>query len=184
MLFSVISASHFVPTHASPRTAFLCIDNCDDWGKYRTMFTLVVVDDSGTHHDIGSVNIGEVDLKPSGRTGSGQRAPELPETFDALDSRHFSLGQSEDCYASLNRLDPTLRRQILTGLRDCAYDLKIFEVNFDQEVMGESLLRDVYAQNVRGRLYRLAQGNAQLTEFRFAYTNQKRGQVHFRTRNK
>jgi predicted ATPase len=170
VLFTVISASSFVPTHASPRTAFLRVDNWDDWGKYRTMFKLVVFDESGTQHDIGSVKIGEAGLKPSSRVESGQRAPELPGTFDALDARHFSLGQSEDYYASLNRLPPELRRQILTDLRDCAYNLDIFEINFDQDVMGESLLRDVYPQNVRGRLHRLAHGNAQLTEFRFAYT--------------
>lgn len=134
------------------------------------MFSLVVIDDSGTRHDIGSVKIGQVDLKPSNRAESGQREPDLPATFDALDADHFSLGQSEDYYASLDRLAPELKRQILEGLRDCAYDLKIFEANLEQDVMGESLLRDVYPKNVRGRLNRLAHGNAELTEFHFSYT--------------
>ena len=170
MFFTVLGASQRVPTPAPARSAFLRVDYWDDWRKYRTMFTLLVVDGDWKLHEVGSVKIGEVGLKPSREISPGERAPTLSEAFDALDERFFSLGQGEDYYASLNQLEPELRRRVLVGLRDCAYDLRIFNDHIDEYVMSESLLRDVYAQNVRGRLNRLSTGNAQLTEFRFSYT--------------
>ena len=134
------------------------------------MFSLVVADENGKHHDIGSVKIGQVGLLPSRQISLGERTPDLPMRFDALDGRFFSLGQGEDYYAALNQLDPALKRRVLIGLRDCAFDLSIFETNVNETVMRESLLRDVYEMNVRYRLSRLSRGNAQLTKFQFRYT--------------
>lgn len=169
MFFTVLPGPFRAPTDVRS-CAFLFVDNWDDWGKYRTMFFLIVVDENGNTHDIGSVKIGQVGLRPAPTVEPGQRAPEIPEAFDVLDEKFFSLGQGEDYYAALNKLNPGIKGSILAGLRDCAFDLQIFEANCSETVMGESLLRSVQADNVRNRLNRLTRGDAGLTNFRFKYT--------------
>lgn len=169
MFFTIMTGGHRPPPGVSS-CAFLLDDNWDDWGKYRTMFSLIVVDENGVVNDIGSVKIGQIGLRPANAVQAGQRAPEIPTAFDALDERFFSLGQGEDYYATLNQLNPDLKERVFVGLRDCAFDLQIFEANLDQIVMGESLLRSVQGNSVRNRLNRLTRGDAQLTEFRFRYT--------------
>ena len=84
----------------SKNQAFLFVDNWDDWGKYRTQFSLHVADEIGEAHHIGSVKIGQKGLQPSGRVSKGHRAPALDETFNALHESYFSLGQSESYYES------------------------------------------------------------------------------------
>lgn len=169
MHFTVIDASHPIPANAINQ-AFLITDKWDDWGKYRTQFFLIVVDEHGSRHEIGATKIGQVNLAPAPTVKAGQRAPEIPEKFSTLTDQFFSLGQSEDYYETLNQLSPELQEKIFNGLRDCAFNLQIFEANLHENVMTESLLRSVYKDNVRNRLNRLSKGDASLTEFRFNYT--------------
>ncbi|CAD0298616.1 AAA family ATPase [Xanthomonas hortorum] len=168
-MFFKILPSGDIPAN-SRNQAFLITDQWDDWRKYRTQFYLKVVDDLGTSHSIGEVKIGQIGLKPGFIVGPGQRAPELPIIFDSLDERFFSLGQGEDYYASLNQLNEELRKRVLTGLRDVAFDINIFDININEEVMSESLLRSIHAANVRTRLNRLTRGDARLTRFHFQYS--------------
>lgn len=134
------------------------------------MFTLHVADESGDIHTIGSVKIGQKGLRPAGRVSDNHRAPKLSVEFNKLSSDFFSLGQGEDYYESLNNLSDELRKKIFKGMRDCAADLEIFYKFEDEEVMAESLLRDVRASSVRGRLNRLTRGDAKLTKYAFTYT--------------
>lgn len=128
-----------------------------------------VTDEAGEMHEIGSVKIGQKGLKPSQTSSPGSRAPTLDTEFDSLNGNYCSLGQSESYYEALNMLDRNLRVAILSGLKDCAADLSIFEAWSDEEVMRESLLRDVRSATVTGRFNRLTQGDAKLTEFEFSY---------------
>lgn len=151
---------------------YLVTDNWDDWGKFRTMFTMYVVDSTGVTHEPGSIKIGEVGLRA--RSGgveveAGFRAPTLPTEFDTFDESHFSIGQTENYYETLNELDIDFKNAILSSLRDCAFDLAIFDQHRAEEVMSESLLRDIQERNVRNRLHRLAHGDAKLTRFEFEY---------------
>jgi hypothetical protein len=171
-LFSVTAS---LP-HSSSRKrehVYLIIDRWDDWGKYRTQFSVYVIDDKGEEHPLGSVKIGETGLQPKGGGEPlvpGFRAPTLDDEFDKLDPKHFSLGQSENYYETLNELDEDFRIAILKGMRDCAYDIGLFEENLSEDVMSESLLRDIQQRNVRNRYHRLAQGDAVLTRFEFSFT--------------
>lgn len=154
------------------RHVYLEVDQWDDWGKFRTMFRMYVVDEDGGTHEPGSVKIGEVGLQARSRgtpLEPGFRAPTLPRNFDTLDEAHFSVGETENYYETLNSLDPGFKHEILKNLRDCAFDLQIFEENLGEEVMSESLLRNVPQRNVRNRFHRLAHGNALLTRFEFEY---------------
>lgn len=150
--------------------AYLIPDGWDDWFQFRTTFTLVIFDEAGSRHQAGSVKIAHMGLKPAAVIAPGQRAPQLPDEFDGLGEAYFSLGQGEDYYETLNKLSQEIRERVLIGLRDCAYNLEIFQQARDEPSMNTSLLRGVSAAAVEGRLHRLTQGNAELTEFYFQYT--------------
>ena len=152
-----------------PWHCYLHVDYWDDWKKYRTQFGVSVVDNSGEEHHIGSVKIGQKGLQPGSSPAPGVRKPEVPGTFEALPESFFSVGQNETYYEALNLLGFSIRTAVLTSLRDCAFEVAIFERYLDQDVMSESLLRDVSETQVRTRFSRLAHGDAALTAFQFAY---------------
>lgn len=161
MLFTV--SSFYPDSKSSPRSrAYLVRSDWDDWFEFATTFTLVVFDHEGIAYEAGRVKIGQFGMK-------GQRSPNLPAEFEALDSQFFSLGQDEDYYETLNKLAPTLCKRILTGLRDVAVDLTIFEKAREERVMTISLLRSIAEKTVRGRFNRIANGDAKLTAFNVAY---------------
>lgn len=174
MFFTVVEDIREIPVQ--PRNvAFLVNDYWDDWFSFRTMFTLWVFDEAGTRHRVGSVKIGQVGLRSSRGAEPGTalppntRFPNLTSTFNRLNDQFFSLGQDENYYETLNGFSLALRERILVGLRDCAFNLTIFEAARTEAVMQTSLLRGIREQNVRGRLHRLSRGDATLTEFQFGY---------------
>lgn len=175
MFFSIVDDIGTIPVGVRS-AAFLVTDYWDDWFSFRTMFSLWLFDDQGARYRVGSIKIGQRGLQPAASAvgvgsvqPSGTRFPDLPQTFDALDDRFFSLGQDENYYETLNGLSDNLRNRVLLGLRDCAFDLTIFETERLQRVMQVSLLRNVSEESVRGRLHRLSNGDARLTEFQFDY---------------
>ena len=168
MLFTFISSFQQIPQGAT-RQAFLVADNWDDWFKFQTTFMLYVKDELGTLHEPGNVKIGKIGLLPGAVVSENTRRTEVPQQFDELGPEYFSLGQSENFYETLNELNADFKRDLLVGLRDCAYDLTIFELAAGQAVMGDSLLRTMDSTSVRLRLNRLANGNVILTRFTFDY---------------
>jgi predicted ATPase len=168
MIFKVLSNQSRIPTNVA-RKAFLIEDNWDDWGKYRTVFTLVIFDNNGQRHDPGSVKIGQRGLLPDVKVAAGKRAPKLEREFESLGDQFFSLGQGDTYYETISQLPDDLSSAVFEGLRDCAFDLTIFEEARNETVMEESLLRDVQVTNLRNRYHRLANKNPILTEFHFEY---------------
>ena len=65
----------------------------------------------------------------------------------------FAKNSSTRSCKAINEL-PDLREAIYSGIRDCAYHLEIFLEATGEYVMGESLLRTLSSQSVRGRLHR------------------------------
>lgn len=110
----------------------------------------------------GSVKIGQM--------GTEQKTPDLPKTFEALNDSFFTLGQSEDYYENVKQLEHgELREDILTALRDIAYDLAIFETVKQENVTRESLMRDLGSRIVKEQFHRIANGGAKLTPFDIFY---------------
>jgi predicted ATPase len=161
--FRVLPNGTRVPNEAT-RKAFLVTDNWDDWFKFSTLYALVVFDDKGNQHAIGGVKIGQFNM------ADDQRRPELPENFDQLDERFFSLGQDESYYGDLNQLGAATRDRVLRALRDVALDQALFERALREKVTGTSLLRSVTRASVEGQFHRMAQGGARLTDYEFSYT--------------
>ena len=161
MDFRVITTMADIRRTEGP-AVYLIREDWNDWFKFRTLYALVVVDATGKLFRVGSTKIGQRGMK------DGIESPALEPTFEALNEEFFSVGQSEDFYESVNQL-LDLREHIYKGLRDCAYDLSIFDEVQNEYVMGESLLRSVGAYQVTGRLHRLAHGKAELTHYSFVY---------------
>lgn len=166
MYFRVLDSGVRPPADATDR-AYLLTDNWDDWFKYNTMYTLVVYDEEGARHQIGSVKIGQFEME------EGQRRAAIPKTFDALDDRFFSLGQDDSYYEALNGLGPEPRDRILRALKDVALDTDLFRRALDEKVTGVSLLRAVTPATVQGQFYRMARGGARLSKYNFSYTATK-----------
>jgi hypothetical protein len=166
MFFRLLTSA--IPLEAKD-CAYLVVDHWDDWFSFRTMFTVLVIDENGARHQLGSVKIGRIGLEPARELKPGFRAPELFPEFDQLPDGYFSLGQGEDYYESLNKLSDAQRQRMLVGLRDVAYDLDLFERVRSEQSMTTSLLRSVSASSVTGRLHRLTTGDAELTKFSFDY---------------
>lgn len=168
MQFYVVPSRAHIPSAGEPCAYLIHID-WNDWFKFETLYSLVVVDGAGQRHDIGGVKIGSRGLQGSSVAGPNARIPAVPQSFDVLPEGFFSLGDGENYYETLNTLDVNLRREILLGLKDCAFDLDRFAEERHQSVMIDSLLRSHTDSAVRKRLHRLANGNAVLTPYAFDF---------------
>lgn len=175
--FHVLPNGTSIPKDARFR-AFLNLDNWDDWGKYCTQFYLTIVDIEGVHHDIGSLKVGQIGLKPNSSLGAkgkiGHRYPAMPSEFNNLDPTFFSLGQYEEYYEKLAKLEDSIRILVLSSLHDVAYDADLWKKVNDEYVMNESLLRSVTRTAVEGQYRRMAHGGARLTKYSFSYALPKR----------
>ncbi len=152
------------PPRSVQYAAFLTTDNWDDWFKYSTLYSLIVVDEAGEPHDIGGVKIGQFQMR------QGQRRPLIPDQFEKLSDAFFSVGQDDSYYQSLNDLGPTIRDQVLGALRDIANDENIFNLAIAEDVTTVSLLRSVSATTVVSQFRRMASGGARLSQYQFSYT--------------
>ncbi|MCK1574130.1 AAA family ATPase [Bradyrhizobium sp. 174] len=167
---------HTAPAAGSlKRCAVLVPNNWDDWFEFETAFTLTVFDETGQRHEPGYVKIGERGLigrrAVPGPRVPGFRSPSVPpRSSPSLPASLFSLGQDETYYETLNQLSEDLCLDVLRGMRDIAFDLRLLDEVVGEAVTGTSLLRDVPIANVRGRFHRLAYGDARLTGFNFSYT--------------
>src|SRR5271165_6993334 len=160
--FKVLPYRSRTPAQAVSQ-AYLLTDAWDDWFKYSTLYSLVIFDEDGARHAIGGVKIGEFAM------AEDQRRPRIPDDFDALDERFFSLGQDDSYYHDLNRLGGAIRDRVLRGLRDVALDNDLFERALAEAVTGTSLLRSVTRSTVTGQFRRMAVGGARLTNYEFSY---------------
>ncbi|MCQ6565081.1 AAA family ATPase [Bacillus mycoides] len=134
-------------------------DRWNDYGYY-TLYRLFFVSNSSSL-DIGLVKIG--------MSGEDNPSTIIPDAFEKLGDNFFSLGQRKEYYERLNKLDPRIREEILTGLNDIAYDLDLFDRVIKYEVTQNSLLRDVRSFTVRNQFHRIAKGGVPLTPYQFSY---------------
>lgn len=160
-LFKVVS--NLPTTQAGQRRFILLRDNWDDMFKYETTFRLFMDDENGNRVEIGNLKIGRIGMTPK------DRKPPILEEFDVLDPAFFSLGQDENYYETISNLSLGLDKVVYEALRDCAYDLGIFQAARNEDVMTISLLRGVSAQRVSSRYNNLARGRVDLTSFGFFY---------------
>ncbi|MFA1539399.1 AAA family ATPase [Actinomadura monticuli] len=165
MTFAVLPAGTRSELQEFPPGFYLITDNWDDWFTYKTQYDLAYRNPDGNVMHIGQIKIGQFSMRKE------QERPEIPEIFDKLDNRFFSLGQDDSYYQSLNSLGEETRDTVLRALRDVALDQNLFRRCLREEVTGMSLLRSVPKAMVEGQLRRLAQGGTRLSEYHFTYTS-------------
>lgn len=161
------------PKSPERNAVYLIHDNWNDWFYWVTQFTAYYVSEGGELHSLGSVKIAQERMvsedQKTGQEPYKTNAPELPESFSTLSPDFFSVGQGENYYESVRSLAPAIGNEILQNLRDCAYDLLIFDRYSQHPAMRKSLLRDIGERHLRERLHELAIGNSSLSEFDFSY---------------
>ncbi|HAT2489645.1 TPA: ATP-binding protein [Aeromonas hydrophila] len=149
------------PTPGEKNVAFIYEDSWDDWFTFTTTFTLIVIDQYGEQHNIGSLKIGEIGLT-SGRA-------KIPDEFHTLPDSFFSLGQNESYYEAIEAL-PTFNKNCLKkSLRDIAINLDLYDRFKFEKVTINSLMRFVSESTIRERFNKIVSGTAKLTKFSFIY---------------
>ncbi|MFC9266251.1 AAA family ATPase [Streptomyces zhihengii] len=162
MQFIVVEEGERIP--AGPRPlAILEKDRWDDFG-FRTTFRLSIIDAEGDRHEVGSVKIADL-----GMLERENGAVRLPERFTTLDDTFFSLGQDDTFYERLRQRGDGIRLDVLTGLRDIAFDERAFETARSHEVTRTSLLRFVKPGMVQRQFRRIARGGDRIAAFHVLY---------------
>ncbi len=142
-------------------TGYLVVDNWNDF-SYRTLYQITLFDDTGIKHDLGYIKIANFGQTTEERI-------ELPDEFESLDDRFFSLGQSVEYYQTVQSLNSDLKWIFLASLRDIIVDEKLQERALLEEVTTTSLLRDTSMVTLKGQYKRILNGNAVLTPYNFSY---------------
>jgi hypothetical protein len=163
VLFVVVPAGYAIPEDSAGPAAFLLHDNWDDWFRFETLYLLVIRDHDGELTQVGQVKIGQFGME------ADQQSPALPDVFERLDDRFFSLGQDSSYYDRLNQLGAETRAEVLTALHDIAADEDLYPRTLGEDVATVSLLRAVTHTSVVGQFRRQAHGGLHLTSFRFIY---------------
>ncbi|TGN39798.1 AAA family ATPase [Marinobacter confluentis] len=151
-----------IPTKCS-LTGILVLDNWDDFG-HKTLFDLIVFNESGERIDIGNLKIAYV-----GHEG-GWTATSIDEQFTNLDTHFFSLGQDADYYRNIvEKLGEELAEELLLALGDVVHDPKRLEIAKPQGSFQTSLLRTVNEESISNQFKRILNHEAPLTQYDFFY---------------
>lgn len=140
-------------------------DRWNDWFTWVTQFYVIVVTPENQRIEIGHVKIGQAGMTPE----AAVTADLLPAAFPQLDEPWFSIGQTENYYEQLTELGDQYRDWYLSAIRDVARTPSMLSEYADEEVLQQSLLRDLDTDRVRNRFNRLAHGNSALTNFAFRF---------------
>ncbi|MEV6071026.1 AAA family ATPase [Nocardia sp. NPDC052001] len=153
-----------------PGTLYLVSSNWDDGVQYKTLYNVYYINEAGKTISIGGTKIGKFGLQP-GRANDprdGYRYPHLPQEFETLGDQYFSLGQDPLFYEALTAIGDKFREEVLTALRDIAFNAALGISAEAEEVTRVSLLRDVPLPIARGQFARLARGGARLTPYQIS----------------
>lgn len=162
MRFRVIPNANRIPQNGRD-IAFLWTDNWDDWFEFSTLYVLHYFDDGGEHHRLGGVKIGQFNMVEN------QRRPDIPEEFESLDDRFFSLGQDVDYYEKIRQLGNDICIELLSRINDVVTDDPLYQRAKRERVLGISLMRSVNQRTLVEQFRRIVAGGARLTSYAFRY---------------
>ncbi|EKN63039.1 AAA family ATPase [Schinkia azotoformans] len=123
------------PTNASLPCVVLIYSNWDDY-SYKTSHNLIYYDANGYEISIGIVKILE----------NGSFNSNIPDEFEQLGERFFSLGQEIEFYEKLKELSVDDYEQILTTLNDVVFNEDLRYIVQSLEGFETSLLRNSEAR--------------------------------------
>ncbi|WP_345638624.1 AAA family ATPase [Streptomyces thinghirensis] len=164
MLFTVLEFRQY-PT-PNQDGAFLIKDSWDDYGHVTT-FELYVRKDDGRLLQVGFVRIAHTDMQtdPDFRA----TASRMPSQFETLPAGYFSLAHQDTYYELLNTLPEPVRRDVLTSLRDVAYQPELIPEVEHLTVFRQSLTRDTDRTELQ-RLRDIASGRQRILPYEWSYT--------------
>ena len=160
LTFFNIEKDETVPP-SKPCSILLTYNDWDDWFTYETKFGVHYVDSEGRMHHIGWVKIGH-----EGQSNTERRTI-IPKTFTELPQEYFSVGLSGDYYTDI--VNHGIAEEYFSAMRDMAFDLSIYESYKDQHVAKTSLFRTIDESRLKTRYHRLANGDVELTPYKFTY---------------
>ena len=140
---------------------YLTLDDWNDY-SYRTLYQIILFDENGIKHDLKYIKIANFGQTTETRI-------ELPEEFESLDDRYFSLGQSSEYYEIIQALNPELKKLLLSGLKDIVYDKELQARALREDVTQTSLLRGSSLVTIKGQYKRILNNEAILTPYNFSY---------------
>jgi len=159
--FIKLSKTAWVPEQGHLE-AYLKDDYWDDY-HFKTLYSLTVFDENGIKYEIGGIKIGYFGQESPSRT-------EIPQSFNQLDKKYFSLGQSLEFYQYVNSLNINLKKLILEGLNDVVHDEQLLARALEEDVVKTSLLRSVDLSSIKGQFKRLLDGGDLRTVYDFQYS--------------
>jgi len=163
MDFQIIKHGNGLPK-SGKNVGYLMCDNWDDYG-FKTLFQLVVFDEKGVSHEIGSLKISYI-----GHT-SGWTEEKLESGFEFLTDQFYSLGLDVDYYTSLlDALGFSKTKVVLSSLNDIALDVELREKVENEEAFVQSLLRGVSHSSIELQFQRILKGEAALSKYNFTYS--------------
>lgn len=131
-----------LPVDAKFPCVSLFDDNWDDY-TYKTTFYMTYYSSPSDFTNIGEVKILDIGLRPE-----GPKRTELELSFQQLDDKYCSLGQSYDYYKDLAALGQDIGNEILSGLNDVVYDRERYESFRKHDAFTTSLIRGAEARKI------------------------------------
>lgn len=137
----------------------------NDWFFYETKYSIQFVKDLQITY-LGTIKIAQVDMDES-----GEKAPKLPEEFDKLSEKFYSLGTDSTYYELIiKNLKTDLEREShFRALRDLAFDSQLYNSVKELTPFKDSLSRGLRLSTIEGRFRRLAHGHSEPIPFFFNY---------------
>ena len=164
MEFEVLSRGAWPPNEGRD-TAYLCIDNWNDYSYY-TLFQVKVFDENGKGYELGSVKIA---YKGQEEGNTNATSKKIETHFYELSEDFFSLGQHTEYYKELSSMSKETRLCYLKGINDLVAYPELIPIIENETVFGTSLLRNVYIASIRGKFRSVLDGNNESTPFKFRF---------------
>src|SRR5690625_319084 len=169
-----VSRFHNLPETGKALSGYLLPDSWDDFG-YKTTFQLIIYDQQGKQHEIGSLKIA------AQRQNEGWSKDLIPEEFNKLPTGYYSVGANAEYYNNLYKIFGEKGcNKILTALDDLALKPSKIDSLCDDDVFKSSIMRGLTPREIKHQFARIISGGAMLTDYRFSFEkpeNQKSAKV-------
>lgn len=161
MKISIVSSP---PSIMSPKdNIYLMTDNWNDY-SFETLFHLFIVVKNK------SIRIGEVKIGFLGQTEETSTRKKLQGLdLDHLPEDFFSLGENDEYYENISKLEEKLKFSVLKMLNDIVFKQDIIPIIKNEEVFRVSLLRYVSLTTIKEKYERLLNGDSSPSDFSFFF---------------
>lgn len=145
----------------------------DDWFRYETTYVMWYISDQFSQDYIGTVKIGEKGMAGAPRDFDGNlygsRIPNIQEEFEELGEGFFSLGQDEEYYENVKKIEDENDVNILYPLKDLVENKKLLDDVMGENVFSFSLSREVSLMKINNQLRRIVRGGQRVERYEIEF---------------